>query len=96
MKLTRIISLMLVLVMLCATLASCNLEEILKFLQTTTPKNPQLQPHLNPKSLPQLRLKRLKILSPILIPIPNLSLSQSLKLSKSPWLKQAIIPLQDT
>ena len=38
MKLTRIISLMLVLVMLCATLASCNLEEILKFLQTQTPE----------------------------------------------------------
>ena len=38
MKFTRIISLMLVLVMLCATLASCNLEEILKFLQTQTPE----------------------------------------------------------
>ena len=38
MKLTRIISLMLVLVMLCATLASCNLEEILKSLQTQTPE----------------------------------------------------------
>ncbi len=38
MKLTRIISLMLVFVMLCTTLASCNLEEILKFLQTQTPE----------------------------------------------------------